>query len=175
MLWFWFSLVWRSGAGVVVPHLLGQHCRGLLTCLGGSQDSEGFCSHARCRFVCCVLRMLWLICVCSHIFICLGRGGAPVGLRWVSVVSFLSVAGGMAGVCCVLLFTFVYFSVGFIWKDGSCVVSFFFFLCPTPPPSLPPSAKMPCFFFFFLCRHQGPPQRRKCRGDIFQEKKYTFF
>ena len=46
------------------------------------------------------------------------------------MVSFLSVAGGMAGVCCVLLFTFVYFSVGFIWKDGSYVVSFFFFfLC----------------------------------------------
>ena len=130
MLWFWFSLVWRSGAGVVVAHLLGQHCRGLLTCLGGSRDSAGFCSHARCRFVCCVLRMLWLICVCSHIFICLGWGGAPVGLGWVSVVSFLSVAGGMAGVCCVLLFTFVYFSVGFIWKDGSYVVSFFFFfLC----------------------------------------------
>ena len=30
------------------------------------------------------------------------------------------------------------------------------------------------FFFFFLVWAHRPPQRRKCRGDIFQEKKVHF-
>ena len=80
---------------------MGQHSRMLLICLGGPRDSMGFYSYARYKFMCSVLYVLWLACVCSRIFIRLGRGGAAGG--WVSVVSSLSVVGDMAVVSCVLL------------------------------------------------------------------------
>ena len=54
---------------------------------------------------------------------CVGRGNAPHGRGWVSVVASLSVASDMAGVCKCITFTFVYFSVVFIWKNGGNVVS----------------------------------------------------
>ena len=62
--------------------------------------------------VVCFMRYDWSVYVL--IFLArLGRGGAPGGRRWVSVVSSLSVAGDNRGLLCIV-FTFVYLSVGFI-------------------------------------------------------------
>ena len=123
MLWFWFGLVWKNSASVVVPRLLGQHSPKLLIYLGGPRDSMGFYSHARYKFMCYVLYMLWLVCVCSHIFILSGAGQYS-RWPWIGLRSFFPVYGGWynRSLLCIT-FTFVYFSVSFIRKNGSNVVS----------------------------------------------------
>ena len=76
--------------------------RGFFSVYGGKYSSGSY-SGARHRAVYCVLYMLLLVCVVLIFSSRLGRGDAPGGCGWVSVVSSLSMAGGVAGVCCVLL------------------------------------------------------------------------
>ena len=62
--------------------------------------------------VVCFMRYDWSVYVLIFLA-CLGRGDAPGGRRWVSVVSSLSMAGDNRSLLCIV-FTFVYLSVGFI-------------------------------------------------------------
>ena len=57
-----FGLVWKIGASVVVPRLLGHHSHKLLIYLGVPRDSMEFYSHARYKFMCYVLYVLRAIC-----------------------------------------------------------------------------------------------------------------
>ena len=73
--------------------------------VSGRECSMGSCSRARGKFMCYVLYMLWLVSVCVLILSSgLGRGSIPCGGGWVCVVSSLSMASDIAGVCYVLLF-----------------------------------------------------------------------
>ena len=58
----------------------------------------GSYSRARYRFRCCVLYMLYVM-----ISLCMFSYFHPGGRGWVSVVSSLSMAGDIVGVCCLLL------------------------------------------------------------------------
>ena len=73
--------------------------------------------------LCYVLYMLWLVCVCSHLFIPSWAGQCS-RWPWMGLRSFFPVHGGWydGGLLCIA-FTFVYFSAGFIWKNGTNVVS----------------------------------------------------
>ena len=73
--------------------------------------------------LCVLCFMLWLVSVCSHIFIPSWAGRCP-RWPWMGLRSFFSVYGGwyIRGLLC-MAFIFVYFSIGFIWKDGSNIVS----------------------------------------------------
>ena len=89
----------------------------------GGKYSTGSYSRVRYKFMCYVLYMLWLVCVGSHIFI-RSSAGQYSRLPWMGLRSFFPVYGRWynRSLLC-LTFTFVYFSVGFIWKNGSNVVS----------------------------------------------------
>ena len=84
---------------------------------------QGSYSRVRYKFMCYVLYMFWLVCVGSHIFV-RSSAGQYSWLPWMGLRSFFPVYGRWynRSLLC-LTFTFVYFSVGFIWKNGSNVVS----------------------------------------------------
>ena len=56
-------------------------------------------------YVLCALYVMISLCVCSHVFVSSWVGGSiPCGGGWVCVVSSLSMASDIAGVCYALLF-----------------------------------------------------------------------
>ena len=82
----------------------------------------------------------------------------------------------------VILFLRIHILTGieFFRKEWKVVDFFSFFSCVgnCPPPSGENAVVVVdffFFFFFFLVWAQRPPQRRKCRGVFFQEKKVQFY
>ena len=107
----------------------------------------GYCSHARYKFVCCVLCVLGLVCVYSHVF---GRSwaGRCSRWRWMGLVGFLPCLwrlmwSGSVVYCFYICVIWCWFCL-----EGWWWCSFF------------PIGLGNTFFFFFLVW----AHRRKCRG-----------